>query len=168
MYFFLVQITHIFRNKENSESLQKEGLNTGKQELWKELRACGASKETSTMFMKPENYDRSDMSWECALTAQKANGILGCIIISVATRLQELTLPFLSALVRRVLRLPREPSAQDRHRPVGAGPEEATEMIQGLEQHSCEERLRELGLFSLEKRRLRGGLIVAFQYLKRP
>ncbi|KAK4828114.1 hypothetical protein QYF61_023912 [Mycteria americana] len=113
--------------------------------------------------------EKLGMSWQCVLAAQKANRILGCIKRSVASRSREVILPLQSTLMRPHLEYCIQISGPQHRKDTDLlerVQRRAMKITRGLEQPSCEECLRELRLFSLEKRRLQGHLITAFQYIK--
>jgi len=123
------------------------------------LKNCSVEKDLGILVDSWWN-----MSQQCAQVAKKANGVLACIRNSVTSRSREMFREDLGSGEYCVqfwaLQYKKDVEAMEHFQII------TVKLLKDVEHRSYRGRLRKLGLFSLEKRKLREDLIALYSSLK--
>ena len=108
-------------------------------------------------------------SQQCNEAAKKANRMLGFIKRNFIFKSRDIVIPLFKSLVRPHLEYAVQFWAPHLNKDIAkleSVQRRATKLIPAIRNKSYEERLKELDLYSLSKRRLRGNLIQCFKIIK--
>ncbi|KAE8610529.1 hypothetical protein XENTR_v10012157 [Xenopus tropicalis] len=108
-------------------------------------------------------------SRQCHSVATKANKVLSCIKKGIDSRDENIFLPLYRSLVRPRLEYAVQfwaPVLKKDINELERVQRRATKLVKGMEDLNYEVRLSRLGLFSLEKRRLRRDMITLYKYIR--
>ena len=128
------------------------------------LQVVNSEKDLGVMVQ-----DDLKVSMQCAEVVNRANRILGMIKRTFESRSKDIILRLYKCLVRPHLDYCAQawrPHLQKDIDILEKVQRRATRMIEGFSKMSYEDRLRELGLTTLETRRIRGDLLEVFKIVK--
>jgi hypothetical protein len=156
MLFNADKCSVLHMGKSNKEAEYRMGVNT--------LKKITQERDLGVLI------DKSGKSAEqCALAVKKANGILGMIKRNIKFKSKNVIIKLYKSLVRPRLEYCVQawsPYLRKDIERMERVQRRATKLIEGFSDVCYEDRLEQTGLISLEKRRVRGDLILLFKVMK--